>query len=50
MITKMTEPYIVCGDIKIPTEKDSSVLKWSQRLQNITSFEGIFRPQLKKTV
>ena len=25
MISKMTEPYIVCGDIQIPTEKDSSV-------------------------
>ena len=39
-----------CGDSQIKTEKDSSVLKWSQRLQNFTSFEGRFRPQLKKTV
>ena len=43
MISKMTEPYIVCGDIQIPTEKDSSGLKWSQRLQNFTSFVGIFQ-------
>ena len=28
MITKMTEPYILCGDIQIPTEKNSSVSKW----------------------
>ena len=48
MISKMTEPYIVCGDFQIPTKKDSSVLKWSQRLQNFTSFEGRFRPQLKR--
>ena len=27
MISKMTEPYIVCGDTQIPNEKDSSVLK-----------------------
>ena len=41
-------PYIVCGDIQIPTEKESSVLKCSQRLQNFTSFEGRFRPKLKR--
>ena len=27
MITKMTEHYIVCGDIQLPTEKDSSLWK-----------------------
>ena len=27
MIIKMTEPCILCGDIHIPTEKDSSLLK-----------------------
>ena len=50
MITKMTEHYIVCGDIQLPTEKDSSVLKWLQRWQNITFFVGTFKFRLKKTV
>ena len=50
MISKMTEPYIVCGDIQIPTEKDSSALTWFQRSQSFTSFEGRFRTQLRKTV
>ena len=49
MISKMTEPYIVCGDTQIPTEKDSSLLKWFQKSQNFTSFERRFRPQIKKT-
>ena len=28
---KMTEPYIFCFDIQIPTEKGSLVSKWFQR-------------------
>ena len=48
MISKMTEPYIVCGDILIPTEKDSSVLNWSQRLQNFTSLWGEIQTPTKK--
>ena len=28
MITKMTEPYILCGDIQIPTEKNSLLSRW----------------------
>ena len=47
MISKMTEPYIICGDIQIPTEKDSSVLKWFQRSQNFTSFVGHSNPNWK---
>ena len=50
MIPKMTVPYILCGDIQIPTEKDSSVLKWFQIWKNLTSFVGRFKFQLKKTV
>ena len=50
MITKMTEPYIFCGDIQIPTEKDSSVFKWFQIWRNLTYFVGTFKFQLKKTV
>ena len=50
MISKMTEPYIICGDTQIPTEKDSSALTWFQRSHSFTSFEGRFRSQLRKTV
>ena len=50
MISKMTESYILCRNIQFPTEKDCSVSQWFQRWQNITSFEGRFRSQLKKTV
>ena len=50
MISKMTEPYILCGDIQIPTEKDSSLSKWLQRWHNFTFFVGTFKFQLKKTV
>ena len=66
MITRMTKPYFICWDIQIPidrtlpyifcwdiqspTEKDSSVSKWFQRWQNLTSFAGTFNFQLKKTV
>ena len=49
MITKMTEHYIVCGDIQIPTEKSSSVSKWFQRSQNFTSTVGTFKFQQKKS-
>ena len=38
MMSKITELYIVSGDFQIPTWKDSSVLKWFQRSQNVTSF------------
>ena len=50
MITKMTEVYILCLDIQIPTEIDSSVLKWCQKSQNFISFVGTFRFQLTKIV
>ena len=50
MISKMTEPYIICGDTQIPIEKDSSALKWFQRSQSFTSFEGRIRSQLRNTV
>ena len=50
MITKMTEHYIVCWDIQLPTEKDSSVLKWLQRWQNISFFVGTLKFRLKETV
>ena len=49
MITKMTERYILCGDIQIPTEKNSSVWKWLQRSQNFTSSIGTFKFQQKKS-
>ena len=47
MITKMTEPYILCEGIQTPTEKDSSVLKWLQRWENVTFFVGTFKFRLK---
>ena len=47
MISNMKEPYIFCADIQIPTEIDSSVLKWLQRWQNLTFFVGTFQFQLK---
>ena len=50
MIAKMTEPYILSGDIQLKTEKDCSVLKWFQRWQTPASFVGTFKIQLKKTV
>ena len=43
MITKMTEPYILCRDIQIPTEKDSLVFKWFQIWRNLISFVGTFK-------
>ena len=62
----MTDLNILCGDIQIPTEKDSLVLKWSQTWQNLTlfvvtfkfqltepyltTFVGTFKLQLQKTV
>ena len=48
MITKMTEHYILCGDIQIPAEKNSSVSKWFQRSQNFTSSVRTFKFQQKK--
>ena len=64
MITKMTEPYILWGDIQIPidrtshlllghsnsTGKNSSVPKWFQKSQKRTSFSGTLKFQLKNTV
>ena len=41
MITKMTEPYILCGDIQIPTEKTF------QYRNDFTSSVGTFKFQLK---
>ena len=46
----MTEVYILCGDIQVPTEIDSSVLKWLQKWQNFTFLVGTFKFQLEKTV
>ena len=43
MISKITELYILCGEIQTPTKKDSLVLKWLQRWQKLTSFVGIFQ-------
>ena len=40
MISKMTENDILFGDIQIPTEKETSLSKWLQRWQKITSFVG----------
>ena len=50
MISKMTDPIILCREIQNPTEKDNSVLKRFERSQNFTSFVGTFKSQLKKTV
>ena len=50
MISKIRKPSILCLDIQILTEKDSSVLKLFQRLENHTFFVGTFQTfQLKKT-
>ena len=46
MISKITELYIVWGEIQIPTEKDSLVLKLLQRWQNLTFFEGTLKFRL----
>ena len=46
MISKITELYILWGAIQIPTEKDSLVLKWLQRWQNLIFFEGTFKFRL----
>ena len=46
MISKITELYILWREIQIPTEKDSSVLKWLQRWQDLTLFEGTFKFRL----
>ena len=43
MISKITELYIFWGKNQIPTEKHSLVLKWLQRWQNLTFFEGTFK-------
>ena len=43
MISKITERYILWGEIQTPTKKDSLVLKWLQRWQKLTSFVGIFQ-------
>ena len=43
MISNMKEPDIFCSDIQIPTEIDSSLLKWLQRWQNLTFFVGTFK-------
>ena len=50
MISTIKELYILCGDIQIPTEKHRLLLKWFQRWQNLTSFVGTLKFQLKKTV
>ena len=50
MISKMTDPNIICRDIQNPTEKDNSVSKRFERSQNFTSFVGTFKSQLKKRV
>ena len=43
MISKITELYIIWGEIQTPTKKHSLVLKWLQRWQKLTSFVGIFQ-------
>ena len=45
----MAKHYILCGDIQIPTEKDSSISKWLQRWQNLTFFVGTFKFRLKNS-
>ena len=66
IITNLTKPYLICCDIQIPidrtlpynffwdiqtpTAKDSSVSKWFQRWQNLTSFAGTFKFKIKKTI
>ena len=50
MISNMTEDYILCGDIQIPTEKDSSLSKWLQRWQKLTSFVGHLNNNKKEPV
>ena len=64
MITKMTDPDIFCwriqisierslhifvGTFKFQLEKNSSLSKWLQRWQNLTSFVGTLKSQLKNT-
>ena len=49
MISKITELYILWGEIQILTEKDSLVLKWLQRWQNLTFFEGTFKFRLRES-
>ena len=46
MISKMTEHYILWGEIQIPTKKDSLVLKWFQKWQYLTFFVGTFKFRL----
>ena len=50
MISKITDPNILCRDIQNPTEKDNSVSKRFERSQNVTSFLETFKSQLRKTV
>ena len=50
MISKMTDPNILCRDIQSPTEKDNSVSKRFERSKNFTSSVETFKSQLKKTV
>ena len=64
MITNMKDPYILCWGIQNSIDrtlhlcwdntnssgKSSSVSNWFQRWQNLTSFVGTFKFQLKKTV
>ena len=64
MITKMTDPYILCWNIQVSNErslhlslghlksnwKNSSVSKWFKKWQNLTSFVETLKFQLKKTV
>ena len=50
MISKIIKPYIICEDIQILIVEDSSVFKWFQRWQNLTSFVGTFKFKMKKIV
>ena len=47
MITKMTEPYILCGTFKFRLKRQLSINRF-ERSQNFTSFVGKFKSQLKK--
>ena len=48
MISKMTDPNILCSYIQNPTGKDNSVSERFERSQNFTSFVRTFKSQLKK--
>ena len=48
MISTIKELYILCGSIRIQTEKHRLLLKWLQRWQTLTFFVGTFKFQMKE--